>query len=182
MAGLEFSILYYLQTIHTAWLDEFMKAVTSLGDSGIFWILTGAVLLCFQKTRKIGFSVLLSLLCGFLIGNLFLKNIIARDRPCWIDKSIILLIDSPKDYSFPSGHTLASFEAAVSILLYNKKWGIAALILAALIAVSRLYLFVHFPTDVLGGMLLGTLIAVAVHKLLCRNSRATDEIQDSYQL
>ena len=88
----------------------------------------------------------------------------ARERPCWIDPAVQLLIENPGDFSFPSGHTMASFEAAVSILLYNRRWGAAALVLAALIAFSRLYLFVHFPSDVLTGLVLGVVIALAVHK------------------
>ena len=163
MAGIEFGILYFLQSLHTPWLDVFMKEITGLGDSGIFWIITGIVLLCFKKTRVAGFCVILSLAVGFLMGNMILKNLVARERPCWIDTSIPLLIRNPKDYSFPSGHTLASFEGAVSIWLYNRKWGTAALVLAVLISFSRLYLFVHFPTDVLGGLFLGILIAVLVH-------------------
>ncbi|MDR2025047.1 MAG: phosphatase PAP2 family protein [Hungatella sp.] len=166
MAGIEFDILYFLQSIHTPWLDVFMKEITGLGDSGIFWIITGAVLLCFKKTRVMGLCVILSLAAGLLIGNMFLKNLIARPRPCWIDDSIPLLIKNPGDYSFPSGHTLASFEGAVSIWLYNRKWGTPALVLAVLIGFSRMYLFVHFPTDVLGGLVLGTLIAVLVHSIV----------------
>lgn len=164
MIETEFAFLYFLQSIHTPWLDAVMKSITHLGDSGIFWILTGIILFCFKKTRKMGFCVLLSLAGGLLIGNILLKNLIARDRPCWIDPSIRLLIESPRDFSFPSGHTLASFEGGVSIFLYNRKWGTAALVLAVLIAFSRMYLFVHFPTDVLTGLVLGVVIAIAVHK------------------
>lgn len=166
MAGIEFDILYFLQSIHTPWLDVFMKEITGLGDHGIFWIITGAVLLCFKKTRIMGLCVILSLAAGFLIGNMFLKNLIARARPCWIDDSIPLLIKNPRDYSFPSGHTLSSFEGAVSIWLYDRKWGTPALALAVLIGFSRMYLFVHFPTDVLAGLFLGVLIAVLVHSMV----------------
>lgn len=165
MAGIEFGILYFLQSLHTPWLDGLMKEITRLGDHGIFWIITGIVLLCFKRTRPMGLCVLLSLAVGFLMGNMVIKNLVARERPCWIDKSIPLLVKNPRDYSFPSGHTLASFEGAVSIWLYNHRWGTAALILAALIGFSRLYLFVHFPTDVLGGMILGIIIAVLVHRV-----------------
>lgn len=167
-SGIEFDILYFLQSLHTQWLDLFMKNITSLGDHGMFWILTGLVLLCFRPTRPMGLCVLLSLAAGFLIGNLILKNLVARERPCWIDSSIPLLVKNPRDYSFPSGHTLASFEGAVSIWLYNRRWGEAFLVLAACIAFSRLYLFVHFPTDVLGGMVLGILIAWLVHKAVLK--------------
>lgn len=160
----ELGILYFLQSLHTPWLDWVMKSITHLGDGGFFWILTGVILFCFKKTRRLGFCVLLSLVGGLLIGNILLKNLVARDRPCWIDPTVQLLIANPKDFSFPSGHTLASFEGAVSIFLYNRRWGTAALVLAAVIAFSRLYLFVHFPTDVLTGLALGIAIAVAVHR------------------
>ena len=92
-----------------------MKNITHLGDSGIFWILTGLRCSALKKTRRMGFCVLLSLAGGLLIGNIFLKNLVARDRPCWIDPTVQLLVANPKDFSFPSGHTMASFEAAVSI-------------------------------------------------------------------
>ena len=137
MIEAEFGILYFLQSLHTPWLDAVMKNITHLGDSGIFWILTGLALFCFKKTRRMGFCVLLSLAGGLLIGNIFLKNLVARDRPCWIDPTIQLLVASPKDFSFPSGHTMASFEAAVSIFLYNRRWGAAAFVLAVLISVGR---------------------------------------------
>ncbi len=163
IAGTEFDFLYFLQSLHTPWLDTFMKTVTGLGDHGLIWIVFGIGLLCIKKTRIMGLCVLISLAAGYVVGNVFLKNLIARDRPCWLDDSVLLLIRNPEDYSFPSGHTLASFEGAVSIWLYNRRWGTLALVLASFIAFSRMYLFVHFPTDILGGLVLGTLIAVLVH-------------------
>ncbi|MFR1832308.1 MAG: phosphatase PAP2 family protein [Lachnospiraceae bacterium] len=163
---MEFQFLYWIQQFRSPGLDEFMTAITFLGDGGWFWIALGAVLLAVPKTRKTGAAVLISLAVGFILGNLILKNAVARQRPCWLDQAVPLLIKSPTDYSFPSGHSLASFEGAVSIFLYHKKWGIAAVILAVLIACSRMYLFVHFPSDVLAGSLLGILIAVLVHKWL----------------
>lgn len=166
MAGIEFGILYFLQSLHTPWLDVFMKGITSLGEHGIFWVVTGLVLLSFKDTRTIGLCVILSLTAGYFMGNMLLKNLIARERPCWIDHSVLMLIRTPRDYSFPSGHTLSAFEGAVSIWLYNRRWGVPCLILAALIAFSRMYLFVHFPTDILGGMILGILIAVLVHRIV----------------
>lgn len=115
-----------------------------------------------------GIAVLVSLILGLIIGNLGIKNLVRRARPSWIDPGVALLIPNPADYSFMSGHTLASFESAVSIFLYDKRWGILALCLAFLIAFSRLYHFVHFPTDVLAGAILGTVIALAVDQLLTR--------------
>lgn len=161
---MEFRFLYWLQEMHNPVMDEIMTTVTFLGNSGWFWIGLGILLLAAPKTRKTGAAVLISLAAGFIVGNLVMKNLVARPRPCWLDPMTALLIESPGDYSFPSGHSLASFEGAVSILLYHRKWGVAAVILAAFIAFSRLYLFVHFPTDVLAGILLGTLIAVLVHR------------------
>lgn len=166
MTEAEFAILYFFQSFHTPWLDEFMKLVTSLGNGGIFWILTGASLMCFKRTRTAGFCLLLSLAAGFLVGNVFMKNLAGRSRPCWLDDTVALLIKNPEDYSFPSGHTLASFEGAVTVWFYNKRWGSAAIVLAVLIGISRMYLFVHFPTDVLAGMVLGILIAWMVHRLV----------------
>ena len=155
------------QTMRCDFLDCFFQAVTMLGEVGIVWIVTGVALLFFKKYRRTGVTVLLGLLGGLLIGNLFLKNVIARERPCWINEAVELLIKIPTDYSFPSGHTLSSVIAATCMLLRDKRIGIPACVLAALIAFSRLYLYVHFPTDVLGGALLGVGIAFGV-TYLCR--------------
>lgn len=157
--------MYWLQSLRTPWLDSFMAGITRLGDHGTFFILLGLLLAAVAGTRETGLRVLLSLFIGALIGNVLLKNMIGRERPCWIDQEIVLLVSNPHDYSFPSGHTLVSFETAVSVFLKNRKWGVLLLILAVLIAFSRLYLFVHFPTDVLTGILLGTAIALFVGKL-----------------
>ena len=92
---------------------------------------------------------------GAHLRNLVLKPMVARDRPFWIDPTVQMLVKAPTDYSFPSGHSGASFAAAVAFVQYHRKWGIAALVVAALIAVSRMYLFIHFPTDVLVGIILG---------------------------
>lgn len=160
---MDFNILYFIDKLHNGVLDKIMIFFTSLGDAGIFWIILALILIGFKKTRKCGILILISLFIGVILGNGIIKNLIQRQRPCWIDNTIELLIKNPSDYSFPSGHTLASFEAAVMIYLHNKKWGMAALILALTIAFSRLYLFVHFPSDVLAGALLGTCISYGVY-------------------
>lgn len=167
--GWEFEFLYFLQTLHRPWLDQIMVRITSLADHGQFWVLLGLALICFKRSRKIGIAMIASMALSVLIGNVILKNLIARSRPCWIDETVVLLIGNPKDYSFPSGHTLASFTSAVSIFKQNKRWGTAALVLAALIACSRLYLFVHFPTDILGGIVLGTISALIVYRVMKKN-------------
>ena len=164
MLDMEFEILYWLQGFHSPVLDQVMETVTHLGDKGWLFILLGTALFLIPRTRRAGLSVLLSLLCGLILGNLCLKNLVMRPRPCWMDTAVPLLIPVPHDYSFPSGHTLAAFETAVSIFLANRKWGTVFLAFAVLIGISRMYLFVHFPTDVLGGAALGIFIAWFVKK------------------
>ena len=168
---MEFEILYALQKMHTPWLDKVMVFITKLGDEGIFWLILAAFLLLFKKTRKCGLSIMISMAVCYLLGNMFLKNVIARPRPCSMDSSIALLIPTPGEFSFPSGHTLHGFTAATAIFLYFKKPGIAALILAALIAFSRMYLFVHFPTDILAGMILGIGVAILVYKVIMKRNQ-----------
>ena len=158
----EFSILYALQEIHNPTLDKIMLFITSLGDDGIFWIAIGVICLIFKKHRKMGLQLLLSMLGTFIIGNLILKNIFARPRPCDIDTAVTLLLSRPHGHSFPSGHSINSMVAAVALFLNNKKIGIPAVIIATLIGFSRMYLFVHFPTDVLAGFAIAILVAICV--------------------
>ena len=160
MNNFELGLLDKIQEIFSCeFLDKVIPIITKLGDGGLLWITLAVIFLFFKKTRKVGISMGLSLLIGYLVGNLFLKNVIARVRPYNVNTEMSLLIPALKSYSFPSGHTLSSFEGATSIFLRNKKWGIPALVLAVLIAFSRMYLYVHYPTDVLAGMVLGILIA-----------------------
>ena len=93
---------------------------------------------------------------------MILKNVFARPRPCDIDTAVTLLLSRPHGHSFPSGHSINSMVAAVALFLNNKKIGIPAVVIAALIGFSRLYLFVHFPTDVLGGFAIAILVAIGV--------------------
>lgn len=141
-------------------LDAVMPIITLLGDAGIFWIAVAVVLLFFPKTRKIGLGMGAALILGLLVCNLTLKPLVARIRPYDYllenyGVQIRLLIEAQHDFSFPSGHTIASFEAATVLMIHNKKAGTAAIILACLIAFSRLYLYVHYPTDVIASVILG---------------------------
>ena len=141
-------------------LDKLMPIITCLGDAGIFWIICAVILLLTPKYRKAGLAMGIALILGLLVCNVTLKPLVARQRPYdfmyeHYGQQIALLIATPHDFSFPSGHTLASFEAATALLLYNRKLGIPAMILAALISFSRLYLYVHYPTDVLLSVVLG---------------------------
>lgn len=164
----EFDFLYALQNIHNPVLDKIMIVLSTIGDAGLLWIGVAILLICMKKYRKCGLQVAVAMLLTFIVGNLILKNMIHRDRPCWIDPSITLLVKSPSDYSFPSGHSMNGFTASVSILLCDKKLGIPAVILAAAIAFSRLYNFVHFPTDVIAGIVIGIVSALFVNYLFQR--------------
>lgn len=162
---MELEILHAIQELHTDWLNAIMILVTTLGNGGIIWIALSLVLVVPKRTRVCGFTMMGAMLLSFLLGNLLLKNLIARPRPFMVDTSVTLLIPKPGEYSFPSGHTLNSVTAATVIFLYFKKAGIGAYVLAALIAFSRLYLFVHYPTDILGGILLGIIDALIGYKI-----------------
>ena len=161
MLEFELGILNFIQEkIACPLLDKVMPIVSLFGDKGIFWISLSVIFLIFKKTRPLGLSMAFALSLGFICGNIAVKNLVARTRPYEYNTEINLLVSKLSDYSFPSGHTLASFEAAVCIFIRYKKWGIAALALAFAIALSRLYLYVHFPSDVLAGMVLGTVFAI----------------------
>lgn len=160
-------LLWIQEYLRTPILTAFFTKFTLLGDHGLIWIVLGLVLLIPKKTRKAGVLVLASLLGSLLINNLLLKNIVARTRPYEVIDGLKLLIAPQWDYSFPSGHAGSSFAAAMAMFLkLPRRYGIPALIGAALIAVSRLYVGVHYPTDVLVGTLTGILIAVLMNVLL----------------
>ena len=156
----ELPILDFIRdNIGCTFLDKVMPIITSLADKGIFWIAIAVIMLFFRKTRKMGITMGVALVLGLALGNGVLKNLFNRARPFAEIEDIQLLIEKPHDPSFPSGHTLASFEAAGAMMFYNKKFGIPALVLASLIAFSRMYLYVHYPTDILGGIVFGLLFA-----------------------
>ena len=152
----EWAILQGMQTfLRTPLGDVLMVWVTHLGDGGILWILMGVLLLAKRGHRRTGALVLAALAIEFLVCNVCLKNMVAAPRPCDLDPSVPLLIARPTDYSFPSGHTGASFAAVAALCLGKEKRWYLALVPALLIAFSRLYLYVHFPVDILGGMVVG---------------------------
>lgn len=162
LESLDFYILDLIQNLRCPFLDFLIPRVTALGNGGMIWILTSLIMCINKKYRKTGITVLAALLAGFIICNIIIKPLAARPRPCWIDTSVPILINVPSDYSFPSGHTLSSFIAAFVLLFSGNRFGYAAVVLAALIAFSRLYLYVHFPSDVLGGIFLAALISYVV--------------------
>lgn len=150
--------------LYSPFMDHLMVAVTSTGNFGLIWIFI-ALALMVQDTprRQTGYSMLIALLMCITIGNLIIKNVVKRSRP-FFHKNYKLLIKQPWDYSFPSGHTLSSFAAATVLFSLNQNVGALAIIYASLIALSRLYLRVHFFTDVFFSMFLGTGLGILAVK------------------
>lgn len=162
--AIDWLILEKIQQIFgSGFCDWFMPRITVLGNAGTIWIIIGVAMLISKKYRKYGVLVLAGLLIGLIIGNGIVKNVVQRARPCWIDTNFKMLIAIPKDYSFPSGHTQASCIATTIITLTNKKFGWVVIPLTILIAFSRMYLYVHFPTDILGGAVLGITIGALTY-------------------
>lgn len=159
---MEIKILDLIQEIRTPVGDQVMCFVTNLGNAGMIWIVIAVVLFLFPKTRKSGAVMMMALVLDVILCNGILKNVFARVRPCDVNTAVQLLIPRPDDYSFPSGHTAASFAAVTALFFAGEKkiWK-PALVLAVLIAFSRLYLYVHYPTDILGGIVVGAVCGYA---------------------
>ena len=158
-------ILDWIQAnLANPFLDFLMPWITLLGDAGIFWMICAAILVFTKKYRRIGIGMAIAMAMGLLVCNIILKPTVGRIRPYDLQEqfgvTINLLIEKQHDFSFPSGHTIASFEACTVILLGSRKLGIPATLLAILISFSRLYLYVHYPTDVIASIILGTLFGV----------------------
>lgn len=156
---MELDILHFMSDLHGTFFDKVMLFITKFGDAGIFWIALAIFFLCVRKYRKAGAGMAVSLIFSLIFCNLIFKNLVARERPFDTDITLDNLVHEGS-FSFPSGHTSASFAAAMSLLYFHKKEGIAALVLAVLIAFSRIYICVHYPTDVLGGMVIGAVSAI----------------------
>lgn len=151
-----FWILDWIQQhLRSPFGDAVVPLITSLGNAGVLWILIGLVLLTRRSWRKTGVVLLLALLIEAFFCNIVLKNLVAMPRPFTLHENVQLLIPAPHDYSFPSGHTGAAFASAAALYFSRARYWIVVFVLAVLIAFSRLYLYVHFPTDVLGGIVLG---------------------------
>ena len=167
LINLDGNILLWIQEyIRQDWMEGFWKGITMLGDSGWFWIALSLLLMVPRQTRWIGITSLAAIVIGALITNVTLKNLVARTRPYEVVEGLVLLIEKQRDYSFPSGHTCASFAAAgVYWRMLPKKCSIPLLILAAMIAFSRLYVGLHYPTDVLAGLLIGLFAAWAARHM-----------------
>ena len=158
--GLEASVLLWIQeNLRGEVLNETFSAFTHLGDHGLLFIVLGLLLLVIPRTRKVGLTVLTALLIGALITNVTLKPLVGRIRPWLVVEGLVALVEETDLRSFPSGHTTAAFAFAGAVLFSNSggKWKIFGLVLAALMGFSRLYVGVHYPTDVLAGVVVGLL-------------------------
>ena len=164
-------LLYIQDNLRFEWLTPILKAITYLGEKGIFWILLCVALLIPKKTRRVGIVASLCLLFGWLTCNVVIKSIVGRIRPYDLSAGIVSLVGPQKDTSFPSGHAAAAFATTIGFILASwskkehwPKWpGIVLLVLSLTICYSRLYLGVHYPTDVIAGIAISSAIAVAVY-------------------
>ncbi len=167
-------ILEWIQNnLHSAFMDTIMPIITLFGEAGIFWIAWAVLLMILPKHRRTGAAMGMALIMGLVVCNMILKPAVGRIRPYDFQMDVLnkkdfsefiaagrMLVEAQHDFSFPSGHTIASFEAASVLMIRNKKMGIPALILAILVSFSRLYLYVHYPSDVLVSVVLGTLFGI----------------------
>lgn len=162
---MEITFLESLSALHCRFLDVIMLFFTYLGEVGIFWIATAIVFLCFKKTRKCGIYLAVALILDAVLVNLLLKNIVKRPRPFEYseklkDYILFLKYKLPNDYSFPSGHSAVSFCAFAVIWYFLGKKSLPFAFTAVIIAFSRLYIGVHYPSDVILGAIIGFLIGV----------------------
>lgn len=159
--------LYFVQAnLQFSWLNPIMKFFTDIGKEGLIWILIGIVMLIFKKTRRGGFMVFFASFINLIVVEI-IKHIVKEPRPWQTLPNLHMIITPPTSYSFPSGHTAASFAAAFAIAYFARKWGLWAFILAALISISRIYLLAHYPTDVIAGAIVGTIcfyIALIIYR------------------
>lgn len=167
----ELALLDALQTIHTPWLDSLVAAFTWTGNVGQLWIALGIVLACIPRTRRLGAAVLIAFVIGTILTSGIIKPLLMRPRPCDVNPAIPLIVERPFGSSFPSGHTTSAFASAFALLFMRhprapKGLIIGVFILAAFMAFTRLYCYVHYPTDVLAGMVVGLLAGFLAAKIM----------------
>lgn len=167
---MDYMILELIQKIRTPFLDNFFVFFTRIGNAAEIWLLVILILFINKKTRKLAYFALAALALELALVELVIKPLIQRPRPFIGYDQIELLISAPNSYSFPSGHAASSFAIVAFLYLNNIKYKNILLFMAFLMAFSRLYLFVHFPSDVLVGIIVGTLIAYLVNKLMIKSN------------
>ena len=175
-------VFQWIQSVQNEFLDALMVGITTLGNGGAVFIAIGLVLLFTKKYRKAGLAVIVALLVMLLCNDLFLKEFFARPRPfilletdpekyAFWGRGYVYpeLISKPTSFSFPSGHTASAFAAAIALLWHNRKIGVPVTIFSVLMGFSRIYVEVHYCTDVIAGVISGTicaLVAVLIVKYL----------------
>lgn len=155
--------LFIQENLRVDWLNPIVKGFTMLNNGGLFVIGVVILLLFLKKYRYVGIVTAFSLVIEFILNNLFLKPFIARPRPYDMMDEVILLVEKARDYSFPSGHTGSAFAVGVAMYLMlpkeSKNIGRYAILFSVLMGFSRLYVGIHYPSDVIGGALLGIMTA-----------------------
>lgn len=165
ITNIDFSILYWIQdNLRNSFMDFLMPLFSNLQDGGLIWISIAVVMLFFKRTRYCGIAVLFAMGIDTLITEYGIKNVVCRVRPCNLVDDVNMLVKKPTSYSFPSNHSASAFAGAVAVMLTIKKkaWTIPAFVFSGIISFSRMYVFVHFPSDVFAGILLGSAVAVLV--------------------
>lgn len=179
LLDLDGGILLFLQeNVRNPVMTPILRLITTLGNGGAVWIALTILLLCIPKTRKAGCMALAALLGTLLVNNMILKNLVARTRPYEVIEGLTYIVRKPVDYSFPSGHEGCSF--AVACVMFRRlpgRYGVPALILAILIALSRLYVGVHYPSDVLFGVISGILISYGAEAIVNRLWKGKQELE-----
>ena len=154
------AVMFVYDNLRCGFLDVFMKFITAIGNKGIIWIALAVILLLMgRKMRPVALTLIFSLIISAVVCSGIIKPLVGRVRP-YAALNIPLIINAMNDYSFPSGHTSAAFAAATAVFIYNKKAGAAFYVFAAFMAFSRLYLSVHYPTDILAGAAIGVMCGV----------------------
>nr|WP_196590422.1 phosphatase PAP2 family protein [Pectinatus frisingensis] len=165
LIALDHNTVFWVQNnLVNSMITPFMKNLSWLGNTGRIWIFLGVILLCIRKYRRTGIAVFIALLFSLIIGDDLLKHTVMRSRPCidypWV--SLHLHMPATNNYSFPSAHAFSSFAAASAMIKgIRSRWVLLTIVLASGIAFSRVYLFMHYPSDVLAGAFLGIASGVA---------------------
>lgn len=173
----DFQVLYFIREhLSNPVFDFLMPLLSFITEGGVVWFTVALVFIFVpqlkEKYRPCGIMMIIAMAAAFLCSEVVLKNMVCRVRPCYIDTTIQMITDKPSGYSFPSSHTSSSFAASTVLFLNNKKIGGYALAFALLVAFSRLYLFVHFPTDVLAGMAIGILFAIITYYIYVKRVKS----------
>ncbi len=148
-------------------LDIPMVAVSTVTAMAALWLVLAFVMTCSERYRRMGVAVVVSLAVTLIVVDILVKPYVGRVRPFEVT-DFPLIVPAPTSFSFPSGHTAYAFAAATCIAYYNRKWGIMALVFAAIVGLSRMYLYVHWPTDVLAGAIVGMVIALGCIRFMSR--------------